>query len=1064
MMIAELKRMADEAEPTEMHKLMKDLDAAGKLFRIYTQNIDALEAKAGLSYGLGEWKQTGGGPVSPSKKGKGKAKAAECGKSPSRKGKGKQRAVADDNNALEDPASSQESRSQQERQNMEQPQGVEGGDYDGQPVASTSRLSATVVDHFSPASQSRSNQESSQPSTAYVLETSEGEHLADVSVASTLSSLSSLGEDETEDEGGMSTREIPETPEDGPTPPEPPQTVVEDGMTMDLDSSDDESALDLLSLLASQTAKQEEPKPSASEAVPSLSQLCLADGARQASPQPDESLVAPTASQAAKTAPVRRTLTIPRVIPLHGTLDEMHCPKCTHTASTQQHLAILASGHSAYCPSCVALDNSRTALGERSRGIGVLKVSVVLYGEEHKQASRVGEITEKDLLKSARPDFLIVAGTTLKIPGVKKLVRELSRLVKQLNEFEEQEKDAEGNGTGVWHKRVTHVPRVIFMNMEAPTPEKSWNDVFDIHLQGDIQTFASMVRQELANPTRKPSTSAMGGALAPPPASAPPAFQQSAPQPSSSGLARAVSFSGGSAQPPTSKIKLALENKHWIVSVPATKPAPAQTASLSTVEEAAESPSAPSSSAPAALEHPRPTAVPVERFFSSKPSPAPSPAPFASAPPSQALDQPTTAAAPALAASSKARRPARQRPPTAAQIAAQYQSPPSAAISSAKGKGRAVLQQPPPALAKAKSAEGHITISAHLASAASTAAAIPIPHMAPYATSSQGISPASEGKGTEPGTDGGAFGVFESRPSAEGESVSTANAIAARKVQVKARARARPGKSKKKAATSRAGQLNKQKVAGKTAAVKDQVVKAKKAAAKGKSRKQPNAAQATDAIIHADAPAGAGSAPVAAAAALLPVAQVEPGTMLTPQPKISVPAKGWKGYVLAPETAPKNFDYWSDRVPEGSKRRRSGLLPNPPTPARTTLVFPAAAAAADAPALTAGEGSALTPVPVAARIAAVVEAPAPLPSADVPADAPVGTAGDKQKIPRARSKSSKSSKNGSTKKNKKGKSKGKDAQKAGATRQSPVLPKRKHTQSEWLARRMPADGGMHALP
>ncbi|KDN39912.1 DHS-like NAD/FAD-binding domain-containing protein [Tilletiaria anomala UBC 951] len=53
-MIAELKRMADVAQPTSFHHLLKMLDEQGRLLRVYTQNIDGLEMRAGLSFGLGE--------------------------------------------------------------------------------------------------------------------------------------------------------------------------------------------------------------------------------------------------------------------------------------------------------------------------------------------------------------------------------------------------------------------------------------------------------------------------------------------------------------------------------------------------------------------------------------------------------------------------------------------------------------------------------------------------------------------------------------------------------------------------------------------------------------------------------------------------------------------------------------------------------------------------------------------------------------------------------------------------------------------------------------------------
>ena len=53
-MVAELKRLADEAQPTIFHRLLKRLDEEGRLQRVYTQNIDGLEEKAGLTFGLGE--------------------------------------------------------------------------------------------------------------------------------------------------------------------------------------------------------------------------------------------------------------------------------------------------------------------------------------------------------------------------------------------------------------------------------------------------------------------------------------------------------------------------------------------------------------------------------------------------------------------------------------------------------------------------------------------------------------------------------------------------------------------------------------------------------------------------------------------------------------------------------------------------------------------------------------------------------------------------------------------------------------------------------------------------
>lgn len=53
-LMAELKDMADAAQPTLFHHLLKRLDREGRLQRVYTQNIDGLEEKAGLTFGFGE--------------------------------------------------------------------------------------------------------------------------------------------------------------------------------------------------------------------------------------------------------------------------------------------------------------------------------------------------------------------------------------------------------------------------------------------------------------------------------------------------------------------------------------------------------------------------------------------------------------------------------------------------------------------------------------------------------------------------------------------------------------------------------------------------------------------------------------------------------------------------------------------------------------------------------------------------------------------------------------------------------------------------------------------------
>lgn len=51
-MIARLSRLVEGAQPTPFHQMLKALDDRNQLLRCYTQNIDCIEEKAGLSLGI----------------------------------------------------------------------------------------------------------------------------------------------------------------------------------------------------------------------------------------------------------------------------------------------------------------------------------------------------------------------------------------------------------------------------------------------------------------------------------------------------------------------------------------------------------------------------------------------------------------------------------------------------------------------------------------------------------------------------------------------------------------------------------------------------------------------------------------------------------------------------------------------------------------------------------------------------------------------------------------------------------------------------------------------------
>ncbi|KAI9000513.1 DHS-like NAD/FAD-binding domain-containing protein [Trametes punicea] len=204
----------------------------------------------------------------------------------------------------------------------------------------------------------------------------------------------------------------------------------------------------------------------------------------------------------------------PRCIPLHGTLQLMHCQTCRHSYPLRDYIGSLTSGVPPSCPQCTALEETRQLVGKRSRGVGKLRPSVVLYNEDHKDGEEVGNVVRKDLIGSAKgkgragADLLLVVGTSLRVPGTKRIVREFSKAVRS-RYAAMNAPDVEASTSS--HGLATPTPsprrspaedeeppvRTIYLNLDFPVPTREWEGVFDVWIRGDAQGFAQMVHDEL---------------------------------------------------------------------------------------------------------------------------------------------------------------------------------------------------------------------------------------------------------------------------------------------------------------------------------------------------------------------------------------------------------------------------------------------------------------------------------------------------------------------------------------------------------------------------------------
>ncbi|KAF2797603.1 DHS-like NAD/FAD-binding domain-containing protein [Melanomma pulvis-pyrius CBS 109.77] len=116
----------------------------------------------------------------------------------------------------------------------------------------------------------------------------------------------------------------------------------------------------------------------------------------------------------------------PKTVQLHGGLGHMVCSKC-HSLSEFDAEQFNGPVPPA-CENCMTNDAVRAVAEKRSHGIGRLRPRMVLYNEHNPDDEAIGSCASLDL--RTRPDAIIVAGTTLKVPGVRRIAREMCAIVR----------------------------------------------------------------------------------------------------------------------------------------------------------------------------------------------------------------------------------------------------------------------------------------------------------------------------------------------------------------------------------------------------------------------------------------------------------------------------------------------------------------------------------------------------------------------------------------------------------------------------------------------------------
>ncbi|KAF8167681.1 DHS-like NAD/FAD-binding domain-containing protein [Crassisporium funariophilum] len=167
-----------------------------------------------------------------------------------------------------------------------------------------------------------------------------------------------------------------------------------------------------------------------------------------------------------------------RNVQLHGDIHRVRCMACSaEYPCTEEHLVSFEKGTAPDCPECLSRSEARVARSARAIRVGSLRPAIVLYDESHPLGDDIGSIHSADLTR--KPDMLIIMGTSLKVHGLKKLVKDFARTIHSSSSSSSSSKKP---------------CKVVFVNKTAPGSE--WSDVIDYHIVGETDQWTTKVVED----------------------------------------------------------------------------------------------------------------------------------------------------------------------------------------------------------------------------------------------------------------------------------------------------------------------------------------------------------------------------------------------------------------------------------------------------------------------------------------------------------------------------------------------------------------------------------------
>ena len=183
---------------------------------------------------------------------------------------------------------------------------------------------------------------------------------------------------------------------------------------------------------------------------------------------------------------------------LHAFLDgnPPECPECLSRCRWLSHELCQCL----FNVSRTRIGDARVARNARALAVGSLRPAIVLYDESHPLGEEIGAICSTDI--SRRPDLLVIMGTSLKVHGIKRLVKDFANAVHAPPKSSTKDGSKSPSTSPV---KIQPTPSenpllnksarlVVFVNRTPPPADLA--SVIDVWVEGDTDSWVSKVEAD----------------------------------------------------------------------------------------------------------------------------------------------------------------------------------------------------------------------------------------------------------------------------------------------------------------------------------------------------------------------------------------------------------------------------------------------------------------------------------------------------------------------------------------------------------------------------------------